>query len=129
MHKSVAIRDSFYGVSSRSCLWTHQPFYSPLKCHKAVLSLIFSFLLKTSKNLTFLPSFLVKIFPLPHTTNWIWLKTFSYFFFFHLTSLRVLGNSPLGCELLESGHYNLFTACIFDALLIFFNVKVASKLT
>lgn len=51
----------------------------------SALSLIFSFLLKISNNLTFLPSFLVKILPLPHATNWILLKTFSYLFFFNLT--------------------------------------------
>lgn len=28
MHKSVTITDSFYGVSSWSCLSSHQPFYS-----------------------------------------------------------------------------------------------------
>ena len=53
-HKSVTIIDSFYGVSSRSCLSSRQPLYSPLKCHKAVVSLIF-LLLKISNNLTFLP--------------------------------------------------------------------------
>lgn len=134
MHKSVTIIDLFYGVSSQSCLSSHQPFYSPLKCHKAVLSLIFSFLLKTSNNLKFLPLFLVKILPLPHATNWILLETFLYFFFFNLTFSHIFVQGPW-----KIVHWTVSSLrvviiiysplCIFDAPLIFFNVKVASKLT
>lgn len=71
--KVVAIIDSFYGVSSWSCLSSHQPFYLPLKCHKAILSLVILFSLKHPAILHFSALILSENIT-AYVTNWILLK-------------------------------------------------------
>lgn len=128
----VTITNSFCGVSSRSCLSAHQTFYSPLKCHKATLSLIIPFSLKYPTIFQFLPLILSANIA-SYVPNWIWLKTVRVLHLqlnilscFHLGSLE---KSPLGCELLDGSHHDFFHSCIFDAQLIFFNGKAVSKYT
>lgn len=79
----VTIIDSFYAVSSWSSLSSHQPFYPPLKCHKAILSLIILFSLKQSTVFHF-SALILRENIAAYVTNWISLKTLSNSLIFNL---------------------------------------------
>ena len=85
MHKSVTIIDSFYGVSSGSCLSSHHTFYSPIKCHKTILSLIILFSWKHSPIFHFLLLICSENIA-SYVSNLIFLQTLSYSFIINLVS-------------------------------------------
>lgn len=85
MHKSATIIDSFYGVSSGSCLSSHHTFYSPIKCHKALLSLIIVFSWKHSPIFHFLPLILSENIA-SYVANVIFLQTWSHSFIINLVT-------------------------------------------
>ena len=132
MHKSVTIIDPFYGVSSGSCLSSHHTFYSPINCHKAILSLIILFSWKHSPIFHFLPLILSENIA-SYVADSILLQTLSHSFITNLVSSHAIiwGLQRRGPWAVNSwGQPSWFIhPYIIDAQLIFFIVKMASKHT